>query len=177
MNHSISQQGDQPRLTSESSALNAGSANCNTWASAFSNSDVSKQTSFDLLTKPFDDPMHGCNTSTGPASTALQTSASIGHPQANYHKEQSTHHVVPRPWAVQPLEQSVQVTTAEQHGPSQNYNPLFRWQSEPMVEGPYQMIGSIGRTQQNSSQRDVQGMPDTPSEVSAARGSFVAGRE
>lgn len=176
----MSQQSDQQKLTSESSALNAGTTHCNTWASALSNSDVGNHTPFGLLTKPFDDPMHGCNTSTGLASSALQTSTSISHPQANDHKKQSTHHVVPRPWAAQPLKQSVQVAKAEQHGPSQNYNPLFRWQSEPMAEGPYQMIGSIGRPQQNSSQRmsrEVQGMPDTPSEVSAARGSFVAGRE
>jgi hypothetical protein len=176
----MSQQHDQPRLASKSSAMNAGSSNCDTRASASSNSDVGNQTQFDLLAKPFDDPMHGCNASTRLASSAWQTSTSINHPQTPDHTKQSAHHMVPRPWAAQPRKQSIQVAKAAPLGPSPNYNPLFRWQSEPMDEGPYQMIGSIGKSQQNSSQhmsRDVRGMPATPSEVSATRGSFAAGRE
>jgi hypothetical protein len=131
------------------------------------------------LTKPFDHPMPLCDTApSGLAPSPLQEPNPFkAHPTDNQTK-QSTQHVVDRPWAVQFAKQPIKDAQAYPFNPRQHSDPFRRWRAEPMAEGPYQMIGSVGtpqRTPSQSSRSDANGTWDAPSHVSATRGSSWAG--
>jgi hypothetical protein len=133
------------------------------------------------LTKPFDHLMPVC----GIAPTDLTPSP----PQepnlfkthlTDNQTKQSTQHVVDRPWATRSPNQPFKDAQAYPFNPHHHSDPLTRWQRESVVEGPYQMIGSVGVQQQTpsqSSRSNTKGTLDAPSHVSATRGSSWVGEQ
>jgi hypothetical protein len=133
------------------------------------------------LTKPFDHAVSVCAIApTGPAPSPPQKPNPFKtHPRDNQAR-QSMWHVVDRPWATRPPKQSLKDAQAYPFNPHHHSDPLRRWQAEPIVEGPYQMIGSVCVLQQTpsqSSRNNDKGTLGAPSHAPATRGSSRAGEQ
>jgi hypothetical protein len=160
-------------------ALAADPIDTGTRASAWDTSHGGLDKPVQTLTKPFDHLTPVCGTA--PEGLALSSPQEPNpfkpHPRDNQTK-QSTQHAVDRPWATRSPKQSFKDAQAYPFNPRQHSDPFRRWQAEPMAEGPYQMIGSVGTPQQSPSQSgrsNAKGILDAPSHVSATRGSSRVG--
>jgi hypothetical protein len=160
-------------------ALAADPIDTGTRASAWDASHGGLDKPVQTLAKPFDHPTPVCGTA--PEGLALSSPQEPNpfkpHPTDNQTK-QSTQYAVDRPWATRSPKQSFKDAQAYSFNPRQHSDPFRRWQAEPMAEGPYQMIGSVGTSQQSPSQSgrsNAKGILDAPSHVSATRGSSQAG--
>src|SRR5271155_738215 len=90
-----------------------------------------------LLSKPFEHPMHDSSATMGglpPSAWQTPTGASPTH--SSNHKKPSTHHLVDRPWAMQPVQQALEGPVAHPHHASQHSDPLLRWLAETASESP-----------------------------------------
>jgi len=150
-------------------------ARASAWDASHGDLDKPVQT----LTKPFDHLTPVCDTALGgfTLSSPQEPNPFKPHPTDNQTR-QSTQYVVDRPWTTRSPKQSPKDTQAYPFNPHQHSDPFKRWQAEPMAEGPYQMIGSVGTPQQSPSQSgksNAKGILDAPSHVSATRGSSWAG--
>jgi hypothetical protein len=160
-------------------ALAADPISTDTRASAWDASHGGLHKPVQTLAKPFDHPTPVCGTASGCLApfSPQEPNSFKPHPTDNKTK-QSTQHVVDRPWATRSLKQSFKDAQAYPFNPRQHSDPFRRWQAEPMAEGPYQMIGSVGTPKQGPSQpgkSNARGILDAPSHVSATRGSSRAG--
>jgi len=149
-------------------------ARASAWDASHGGLDKPVQT----LPKPFDHPKPVCTAPGDLAPSSPQESNPFEpHPTDNQTR-QSMQYVVNRPWTTRSPKQSPKDAQAYPFNPHQHSNPFKRWQAEPMAEGPYQMIGSVGTPQQSPSQSgksNAKGILDAPSHVSATRGSSRAG--
>jgi hypothetical protein len=160
----------------KSRALAADPIDTGTQASAWDASHGGLHKPAQTLTKPFDHSTPVCSTAPGGLAPSSQQEPNPfkPHPTDNQTK-QSTQHAVDRPWATRFPSKDAQ---AYPFNPRQHSDPFRRWHAEPMAEGPYQMIGSVGAPQQSPSQSgrsNAGGILDAPSHVSATRGSSRAG--
>jgi hypothetical protein len=178
MNHSTSQKRSQNVLTSKSAA----DANLrNTGAYDGDTSDAGIHEPFPFLAKPFDYPKYGGSVATdGIAPSAGQKAVGAKIALSGDDKKDSTPHSILRPWATIPA-QACTKPAAHPTRANEHSDPLLRWQVESMAQGPYHVIASVSGMQQSTleswSRKEQQRMRDTPSHVSASRGSSGGSRK
>jgi hypothetical protein len=162
----------------KSRALAADPIDTGTRASAWNASHGGLHKPVQTLAKPFDHPTPVCGTATGGLATSLSQESTLFKPYpTDSQTKQSTQYAVDRPWTTRSPKQPSKDAHTYPFNPRQHSDPFRRWQAEPMAEGPYQMIGSVGTPQQSPSQSgksNVKSILDAPSYVSATRGSSRA---
>ena len=173
MNPAKAQQHAPQTPASESMPLTASRVDDHTRFSASAISHLNREP-FPLHSKPFEHPMYGSSTTIGGLPPSARQTPTVASPtRSSDHKKQSTHHLVDRPWAIQPAQQALKGPVAHPLRASQHSDPLLRWQAETTSEGPYHIIASVSGHQHNSYQswtgQEAQRTVDVPSRVSAAQ--------